>query len=377
VRERIAAAPPVRGLDFSPDNETLYAAGQDGLIRVYDLTGRRRYLARTQVAPVRHYLHVVPSGDGSRTAYLWRDGNQSWVSFSDTRTGAMTAPTRLGVGLRDGPPAPVAWHPDGRQFAVNDEHSITTVDASTGKVLHEQGYLNVLSMAYVDGDRILTGDPDGPVFYDKGLWAEGRDSFWAADCCTAAAADGRTAVIFQHSPDGTREHWRNIRTDNETIVSEGDLPLGVRAAAYSPDGRVIAVTGTGGEVLTIDVRSGQFRQSPISDRTVTGLSIRFSPDGSRLVSGTADGTVSVWDARTLEQLGSVTIAAGTGSKTMAPVFAEGNDIVTVAAYDGSVYRWDTRIDHTLAYACRMAGRNLTAEEWKDAFGGRPYEKTCP
>ncbi|MFC5268525.1 WD40 repeat domain-containing protein [Kribbella qitaiheensis] len=175
----------------------------------------------------------------------------------------------------------------------------------------------------------------------------------------------------------TREHWRNIRTDNETIVSEGDLPLGVRAAAYSPDGRVIAVTGTRGEVLTIDVRSGQFRQSPIPDRTVTGLSIRFSPDGSRLVSGAADGTMSVWDARTLEQLGSVTIAAGTGSKTMAQVFAEGNDIVAIAASDGSVYRWDTRIDHTLAYACRMVGRNFTAEEWKDAFGDHPYKKTCP
>ncbi|MFD3400131.1 BTAD domain-containing putative transcriptional regulator [Kribbella sp. NPDC058693] len=379
VRERItsAAAPPIRGLDFSPDNETLYAAGQDGLIRVYDLTGRRRYLARSQVAPARHYLHVVPSDDGSRTAYLWRDGNQSWGSFSDTKTGAMTAPTRLGVGLRDGSPAPVAWHPDGRQFAVNDEHSITTIDASTGKVLDEQGNLNVLSMAYIDGDRILTGDPHGPLIYDKGLWPGGREAAWTADCCTAAAPDGTTAVIFQHSPDGTREHWRNIRTDNETIVSEGDLPLGVRAAAYSPDGRIVAVTGTGGQVLTIDTRSGQFKQSPAPDRTVTGLSIHFSQDGSRLVSGAADGTVSVWDTRTLEQLGSATITAGRASKTIAPIFAEGNDTVAIAASDGSVYRWDTRIDDTLAFACRMAGRNLTPEEWKDALGDRSYVKTCP
>jgi hypothetical protein len=51
--------------------------------------------------------------------------------------------------------------------------------------------------------------------------------------------------------------------------------------------------------------------------------------------------------------------------------------VTIAAYDGRTYRWDTRIDPTLAYACAMAGRNLTAGEWSQAFGSRPYEITCP
>ena len=40
-----------------------------------------------------------------------------------------------------------------------------------------------------------------------------------------------------------------------------------------------------------------------------GTSIRFSPDGTRMVSGAADGTVSLWDPKTLDLLGTVSIAS--------------------------------------------------------------------
>ncbi|MEU4295300.1 hypothetical protein AB0E63_44370 [Kribbella sp. NPDC026596] len=70
--------------------------------------------------------------------------------------------------------------------------------------------------------------------------------------------------------------------------------------------------------------------------------------------------------------------AGSGKPVAAiPSFVDGNDVVRIAAYDGKVYRWDTRIDRTIAHACAMAGRNLSADEWSQAFGDRPYEKTCP
>ncbi|MEU8227461.1 hypothetical protein [Kribbella sp. NPDC048915] len=59
------------------------------------------------------------------------------------------------------------------------------------------------------------------------------------------------------------------------------------------------------------------------------------------------------------------------------MFVEGNDVLRIATYDGRTYTWDTRIEHTLAAACAMAGRNLTAAEWAQSFGSRRYEKTCP
>lgn len=34
-------------------------------------------------------------------------------------------------------------------------------------------------------------------------------------------------------------------------------------------------------------------------------------------------------------------------------------------------------DDLLNIACRTAGRNLTPQEWQEAFGDQPYHKTCP
>ena len=38
------------------------------------------------------------------------------------------------------------------------------------------------------------------------------------------------------------------------------------------------------------------------------------------------------------------------------------------ARDGAVYTWDTLPESWVAAACAIAGRNLTEEEWRDAFG---------
>ena len=61
---------------------------------------------------------------------------------------------------------------------------------------------------------------------------------------------------------------------------------------------------------------------------------------------------------------------------VSPTFTT-EDQVTLASYDGGVYRWDTALDHALAFACQMAGRNLSSSEWERALPDLPYEETCP
>jgi WD40 repeat protein len=161
------------------------------------------------------------------------------------------------------------------------------------------------------------------------------------------------------------------------VTREGALPVGLNHAAYSPDGRLVAGVGASGVVITIDVQSGLVKRAPTIGHNDEGLFVQFSSDGSRLVSGARDGTVSLWDAHTLDLLGTVSISPQDKPVAAIPYFTHDSDIVTIAAYDGKTYRWDTRIAQTIAYACAMAGRNLTADEWRHAFGNRPYEKTCP
>ncbi|WP_165553905.1 BTAD domain-containing putative transcriptional regulator [Kribbella capetownensis] len=376
--QRIQTAEVSWAVAFSPDGRTLYTGGSEGILRAFDLAGQRQYLSHDPSAPARRYLHVLPSGDGRSIAYLWRDANGSWVSFSDAATGRTTSPTSLGLALEGGPRTPAAWHPNGKRLAVHDAHAISVVDAGSGKLLKQAKGLDISSIAYVDnGTTLVTGNAHGYRSFDEGLEHEGVDFARHADCCTAPAPDGRTSVFFDDSPNYANVHWRILRVETGQVLAEGDVDPGLNYASYSPDGSMIALAGASGEVFTIDVATRSLRRAPTQGHSDEAVFVRFSPDGSKLVSGAEDGTVSLWDAHSLELLGRVSVSSGGKPVGAVPSFVDGNDVVRIAAYDGMVYRWDTRIERAIATACAMAGRNLTADEWRQAFGNRPYESTCP
>ena len=49
----------------------------------------------------------------------------------------------------------------------------------------------------------------------------------------------------------------------------------------------------------------------------------------------------------------------------------------VSALDGRTWTVDTRLATWVERACRIAGRNLARDEWRQFFADRPYEVTCP
>jgi WD40 repeat protein/DNA-binding SARP family transcriptional activator/energy-coupling factor transporter ATP-binding protein EcfA2 len=362
---------------FSPDARRLYTGGDDGILRVYDLGGQRPYLRSTQTVPPRQYLHVLASDNGEKTAYLWREGQASWVRIADATTGVMTAPTRLDIELQPVARTPAAWHPDGQELAVHDLETTKIIDARTGTVRRERG-IPTFTVGYVDhGKRIVASGSEGTTYFDLDLSPLNATSTFTTDCCVASSKDGETAALFENDFGVSRQKWRIVRAATGETIRSGGLPVRLNSTAYSPDGRLIAGTGADGAVLTIDTGSGAYKRAATTGHNDEGTSIRFSSDGTRIVSGAADGTVSLWDARTLDLLG--TVATSTAGKPVAvhATFTGGSEIVTIAAYDGKTYEWDTRINQTIAHACAMAGRNLTPTEWTQAFGDRPYEKTCP
>ena len=104
-------------------------------------------------------------------------------------------------------------------------------------------------------------------------------------------------------------------------------------------------------------------------------SISFDPSGRTFATGGGSGGfVKLWDTKTLQQIGAA-FPGEPGRWANAAFTPDGSSLITL--YDngrGSVWPADTRAWE--AHACRVAGRNLTREEWSRYITGRPYARVC-
>jgi WD40 repeat protein len=104
-------------------------------------------------------------------------------------------------------------------------------------------------------------------------------------------------------------------------------------------------------------------------------SVSFSPNGLRLVSGSRDGSLRVWD---LHHPGAPpTLLQGHAGEIRLVAFAPDSVHLASAGTDGTVRLWS--IWSAMADSlCTRVSRNLSNNEWLQYVGeGIPYERTCP
>lgn len=124
----------------------------------------------------------------------------------------------------------------------------------------------------------------------------------------------------------------------------------------------------------IDLVTGEPVHPAVSGVRGDVISVAFSPDGSRVLTTSTGPDVAVWDAHTGEVLSRFPLPVVGQQATSAQVRDDG--VVTVAALSGDVYEWDPSASAAVDHACAVAGRDLTEQEWRDAFGSVAYQSTC-
>jgi WD40 repeat protein len=99
----------------------------------------------------------------------------------------------------------------------------------------------------------------------------------------------------------------------------------------------------------------------------------FTPDGSRLLTASADGAVRTWKPLTGRETSRMQRDSPILSIAVSPdakYFATGDD-------EGMVRTWFLRPGDLIAEACSRLTRNLTRDEWSQFIGSEPYAPTCP
>jgi DNA-binding SARP family transcriptional activator/WD40 repeat protein len=371
----------VNRVAFSPDGATLYTVGDPGLL-VWDLEGDRRFVQRaTTFAPVDPEDTALPSSDGEAVARVhnwWSTSAEDALTmeFYDVAARGLGAPIELvgSTGFE-------TWRPLTDQYAVASRGGVVSVwDWRRREVVTERRVVDgeIAGIAFSDdGSRIIVGDTSGVVIemdadtfevlsppVDTGLRFP----------TILSAGDERMAIALPDLNSGDRGWYAVVDfVDGET--TRIDLGLGESPGDVSPDGEHLAIGARNGEVGVVDLGTGQWVRPPVAAHASQVERIDYNRDGSRFASSALDGEVVLWDASTVTPL--ATLATHEAQSRAAVAFLDDGHTLMITRSDGTAYTWDTNIEHWIEYACRVAGRNLTDTEWRNAFGDRPYRETCP
>lgn len=122
----------------------------------------------------------------------------------------------------------------------------------------------------------------------------------------------------------------------------------------------------------LDTVTGRYLRPAVQTHGNSVEYVGWNADGSLFVTSGRDGTVSLFDGESASLLGTVVF----GRLIVAADFESDGHTVLISTNTQAVYRWDTNLGHAIAFACRVAGRDLTVTEWRDSFGPRPHQRTC-
>lgn len=317
---------------------------------------------------------------------------QGEVRFWNTESGEQVGEPLL----HDSRVIDIAFSPEGHQLATGTrEGNVILWDMASDPPLAKplgkhQSFVKDLSFS-PDGSLLASTAPDDPVpliLWDLendpptgrllGKEVEELDSYRDI----SFSPDGNTLALCGTGTYGARVTLWDV--SERTLISHLATEKDNRAAscsAYTLDGRRL-IAGGGSGLRIWETESYEVLAEPATETTDPPRvqSFSLSPNGQIVASVLLHDQVMLWDGVTgqkltvpvdLDMYGDI----GTWGNDKIAYSPDGMQVAIVG--DFGLLLWDMELEQWMDAACRMAGRNLTPEEWRTYLREMPYQKTCP
>ncbi len=363
----------ISSVAFSPDKVTVASGGTDGTVRLWDIKTETE--KATQDYGNSFIQSVVFSPDGKTIAF-YQGLNLYLQDVITERNRAILK----GISR-------VSFSPDGKTFATLDRQQPSRVirlwDVAT---LTVKATLSIEPYHVAIGTNSLSFSPDGKTIAVVGyegqrhlnplpkawLWdvdtltqkttfipnTDNNDSYfsnlddWAGFESVSFSPDGKTIAV---TGSGSGVSYINpfprwwalydVTTRKEKINSTGNRSISIYPLSldFSPDGTMLA-SASWTTVHLWDVVSGT-KIASFPGHTNTIRSVRFSPNGKTIASGSDDTTVRLWDVETETEIR--TFIGHTYPVTSVSFGPKGETILSGSSSDARLWNIETGIQEAI------------------------------
>jgi WD40 repeat protein len=309
----------IANVTFSSDGARAATSSADRTARVWDV-GTGKELIR-----VRH-------DDAVRDADLSRDGRHLVTGSADrtARVWDVARGVEIARVVHESEVADVGFSPDGSLIVTAASGMTRVSNAVTGQEISRSATGGEVTQASFssDGKHVLILDS---AVVGAGLWesATGKDVDGSSRVSAASlSADGKR-VAFVTVDDFAIV--KGVTARDGVVFHPGSSVVTV---AFSPDGRRIVTGATDGTARVWNTQTGKEIARVAHGRDV--IAVSFRPDGRRVLSTSRNGTAWLWEADT----GEVILRAPHESSTWGAVWDPTGRVIATAAESNVVRLWE-------------------------------------
>lgn len=428
----------IKNMIISPDGKKLYSTAQDGLIAEWDLADPRHMkLIRTFTGPTDNInsiaFHITGNilavGGTDSKIVLWNMLQQHlepmWENLIVSRTeiGAITyGPNSNLLVIGDNKGSIILW--DISNPLVKQEKWRTPISGPVRHIVFDPSETTLFYFGDWAGDKV------GPTVYTRDLtrmeYSENlpifntntADIFAVGNHYILAGEETNNKISIYHrqiismreagepqyvgssacpfkdtafTPNGylaaivacTLQIWDFSGEKPPALIKELEA-YDPRGVAFNPDGTLLASANGNNSISIWDLlQSGEIKlKRTISAHVSAVTSVAISPDGKTIASGGEDHTVILWDINDPENPSQRVVLDGhTNAILNGGIFFSIDGKTLISASKNEVILWDIDGKSWVEKACRLAGRNLTQQEWKEFIAQTDqtitYHATCP